>query len=233
MKGRSLLLSAILFLAAGLILILTYKTTRTAGIVMVGGVLFIVCGLLNIFTYLADKPGKKEIQAALKEGLKPRTRSSIRSALVWISSGAAVILGVCMLVFTGTFIPLVPPVFALLIALGALYQFYLLAAGCRPLRLPAWLLTVPVLLTVAAVYVFLQKAGDDKGEHLIMLITGISFVLFAAAMITESVMIGTANRKLAAAAKAGTPAIVTDNPPTAATDSPKSLDDSAEDASVR
>lgn len=60
MKGRSLLLSAILFLVAGLILILTYRTTKTDGVVIVGGIMFIVSGLLNIFAYMADRPGKKK-----------------------------------------------------------------------------------------------------------------------------------------------------------------------------
>ena len=59
MKGRSLLLSAILFLVAGLILILTYRTTKTDGVVIVGGIMFIVSGLLNIFAYMADGPGKR------------------------------------------------------------------------------------------------------------------------------------------------------------------------------
>lgn len=195
MKGRSLLLSAILFLVAGLILILTYRTTKTDGVVIVGGIMFIVSGLLNIFAYMADRPGKKEIEAAINAGRKPRSRSSLSSAVTWISSGAAVILGVSLLIFTSTFTPLVPFVFALLITMAALYQFYLLAIGCRPLRLPAWLFAAPVLMLGGAIYVFIQKPGLDHTEQIIMLVTGISFVLFGIAMLAESILIGTANRK--------------------------------------
>ena len=205
MKGRSLLLSAILFLVAGLILILTYRTTRTDGVVIVGGIMFIVSGLLNIFAYMVDRPGKKEIEAAINAGHKPRSRSSLSSAVAWISSGAAVILGVCLLIFTSTFTPLVPFVFALLITMAALYQFYLLAIGCRTLRLPAWLFAAPVLMLGGAIYVFVQKPGFDHTEQIIMLVTGISFVLFGIAMLAESILIGTANRKALRQASAPAP----------------------------
>lgn len=203
MKGRSLILSAILILAAGLILILTYKTTKTDGIVMVGGVLFIVAGLLNIFTYLGERPSKKEIDEARREGREPRQRSSLSSVLAWTSSSAAVILGLSMLLFTPTFSTLVPFAFALLITFGAIYQFYLLAIGTRPLRLPAWLFIVPVLMLGAAIYVFMQKPGDDNDEQLIMLISGIAFTLMSVTMFIESILIGSANREqLAKAHKA-------------------------------
>ena len=196
MKGQSLILAAILFLVAGVILIITYRTTRTEGIVIVGGIMFIVSGLLNISAYMADRPTRKEIEKDIRAGRKPRTRSSLSSALTWVSSGAAVILGLCLLLFTSTFVSLVPFVFALLITFSALYQFYLLAIGCRPLRLPSWLFAVPVLMLGAAIYVFIQKPGIDEGEHIIMLITGISIVVFGLTMIVESILIGSANRRL-------------------------------------
>lgn len=219
MKGRSLLLSAILFLVAGVILILTCRTTSTANIVVVGGVMFIACGVLNILAYIAGRPGNKEIARAVKAGQKPPVRSSVRSALAWISSSASIILGLCLLVFTSTFTSLVPVVFALLIIFAALYQFYLLAIGCRPLKLPAWLFVVPVLMTGAAVYVFMQEPGNNESEHtgmLIMLITGISFVLFGAAMIVESVLIGSANRRIIKQAR--TPDTAADSHESVATD---------------
>lgn len=230
MKGRSLIFAAILFLIAGAVLILTYQTTRTDGVVIVGGVMFIVCGLLNILAYFIDRPGKKEIDEDIAAGRTPRSRSGLTSALAWISSSAAVILGLCLLIFTSTFTSLVPFVFALLITFCALYQFYLLAIGCRPLRLPAWLFVMPVLMLAAAIYVFVQKPGNDDGEHIIMLITGISFALFGLTLLIESILIGSANRKALqqakaeAAAEAAKPADTT-----AATVSaePKSLDDEA------
>lgn len=202
MKGRSLIFSATLILAAGLVLILTYRTTSTSGIVTVGGILFIVTGLLNLFAYLAEKPGKKEVDKARSEGVKLPRQSSLSAFLAWTSSLAALILGLSMIIFISTFLPLVPFVFALLITFGALFQFYLLAIGAKPVRLPSWLFIVPVLMIGAAIYVFLQKTGSEAEEHLIMLVTGIAFVVFSATMYIESILIGSANRRALHQAKA-------------------------------
>ena len=230
MKGRSLILAALLFLVAGAVLIITYKTTRTDGVVIVGGIMFIVCGLLNIFSYIADKPGQKEIEADRKAGRRTRQRSGLSNALAWVSSSAAVILGLCLLIFTSTFTSLVPFVFALLITFCSLYQFYLLAIGCRPLRLPSWLFAMPVLMLAAAIYVFIQKPGSDEGEHIIMLITGISFVVFGLTMIVESVLIGTANRKaLRQESRGGAVSVPKAEPMVGSTaiSEPKSLDEAS------
>lgn len=205
MKGRSLLLSAILILVIGIVLILTYQTTRTTGIVTVGGTLFILVGVLNLLTYFGERGSVRRARAAVehergavpaaqdtREGLQPM--GTLTNTLAWITSIGAGVLGLCMLIFNPTFATLVPTVFAALIVLGALFQFYLLAYGCRPLRLPAWLFAVPVALLGVAVYVFMQKAGDDVDEQRIMLVTGITFVVFSATMFIEGSLIGLANR---------------------------------------
>lgn len=195
MKGRSLILAAVLILAIGIILIITRLSITTFGIVVVGGILFVLSGLLNIFAYLAERPRPAQVKAAREAGFEVKGRSGFASLMAWASSGAAVILGACMLIFTSTFLQLVPFVFALLITFGALYQFYLLAYGSRPTKLPGWLFVVPVLLIGAAIYVFLQNAGHEVDDRLIMLITGISATLFGATLLTESIMIGAANHR--------------------------------------
>lgn len=199
MKGRSLLLSAILILLAGVVLIITYKTTSTNGITIVGGVLFIVAGLLNIFSYLGEQSGKSESAAGAQPTEKQRVDkkykpSSLTSFLAWTASAATILLGLSMLVWTATFSVWVPALFGILVCLSALYQFYLLAIGSRPVRLPNWLFAMPVLLLIAGIYLFMQKPSHN--EAVIMMVTGISFVVFSATLFVESILIGAANRKM-------------------------------------
>lgn len=209
MKGRSLLLTATLILVAGIVLIITYKTTRSTGIVIAGGVLFILVGLLNIFTFMSEKSAAARIarqQTAAagpdsQQAAAPMGYGHTATMLAWITSGAAAVLGLSMLLFTDTFSGLVPTVFAALILLGALFQFYLLAYGCRPLRLPVWLFGVPVAMMAVAVYIYTQHSGIDIEEQHIMLATGITFVAYAAVMYIESALLGYGHRQLSRAVK--------------------------------
>lgn len=194
MKGRSLLLSAILILLAGVVLIITYKTTSTHGITVVGGVLFIVAGLLNIFSFFGEQPGKKEREADQKAGVKSYKPSGLTVFLAWTASAATILLGLSMLVWTDTFSVWVPALFGILVCLAALYQFYLLAIGSRPVRLPSWLFVIPVLLLIAGVYLFMQKPGSN--ESVIMMTSGIAFVVFSATLFVESILLGAANRRI-------------------------------------
>lgn len=222
MKGRSLLLTATLILVAGIVLIITYQTTRTTGIVIAGGVLFILVGLLNIFTFMSEKAAAvraltaerskaavhtaqsagstREVATAADSTAAPAGYGHMATMLAWVTSGGAVALGLCMLVFTNVFSSLVPTVFAALILLGALFQFYLLAYGSRPLRLPVWLFAVPVALLGVCVYIYLQHAGDDVEEQHVMLATGITFVVYGLVMYIESALMGYGHRQLAKAA---------------------------------
>lgn len=223
MKGRSLLLTATLILVAGIVLIITYQTTRTTGIVIAGGVLFILVGLLNIFIFMSEKGAairaldserSKGVAGNVASGLSeaaarqnhvdtaatPAGYGHMATLLAWVTSGGAVALGLCMLIFTNVFSGLVPTVFAALILLGALFQFYLLAYGSRPLRLPVWLFGIPVALLGVSVYIYLQHAGDDLQEQHVMLATGITFVVYGLVMYIESALMGYGHRQLAKAA---------------------------------
>ncbi len=188
MKGRTLFITALIVTIAGIALILTHNTVRSSGVVVAGGVLFIISGLINVLG-LMRTPTKGE----------DSRRSAVSTAFGWISSSAAFVLGLCMLIFQERFVELIAFMFAIIICLGALFQFFLLAFGTNPVRLPGWLFVVPFLLVGGAVYIFLLTPETE--DHHIMLVTGICLTFFGAATIIESVMVGTANRTIAKLAK--------------------------------
>lgn len=184
MKGKNLIITALLVLAAGIILIITRASVRSEGVVTAGGILFIVAGLLDLLVFESDRR---------KDGKRP-----LAAAFNWITSAGAVILGLCMLIFKSTFVELIPFMFGILIAFAALYQVYLLAYGSRPVMLPGWLYIAPLLLAGAAVYLFMLKPMID--DHIIMLTSGIALALFGAVALIEGAMLGHYHRHPQAAA---------------------------------
>lgn len=192
MKGRNLLFTAFLVLAAGIALIILHTTVSAVGIVITGGALFILAGVFNLAVF----PGRSSADGG---------RGMFASAFSWTASAAAVILGLCMLIFQSTFAGLIPFMFGVLIAFGALFQFYLLGYGSRPARLPGWLFIVPTLLAGVAIYLFVQ-GGQAVADRIVLLITGICLVVFGVVTIVEASMIGNYNRRRLKAASAPAPA---------------------------
>lgn len=196
MKGHKLIFTALLALAAGIALMLTYKTVSSGGVVIAGGVMFVLAGFINVIAFLSsrDENGKSHL-------------GSFGLAFGWLTSGAAVVLGLSMLIFQSTFVGLVPFIFGVLVVFGALFQFFVLSVGIRPVTLPAWLYVFPLVLVGLSVYVFMQQSQTD--DRMIMLATGIAFTVFGIAMFIEGAMVGTANRRQrreAVAAEASVPA---------------------------
>lgn len=179
MKGRNLLLTALIIAAAGVVILLTYRSITTSGVVTVTGIVFIVAALLNIAVFAGS--GKKSGSSAMGH------------AFGWITSAAAFVLGASMLLFKPRFMEIITFIFGVVILFGALFQIFLLVFGSRPTRLPNWLFISPILLVAASVYVFVQT--PELNDSSIMLITAISLVLFGATTIVEAVMIGRDNRR--------------------------------------
>ncbi len=196
MKGHKLIFTALLALAAGIALIVTHRTVSSGGVVIAGGVMFVLAGFINVIAFLSsrDENGKSHL-------------GSFGLAFGWLTSGAAVVLGLSMLIFQSTFVGLVPFIFGVLVVFGALFQFFVLSVGIRPVTLPVWLYVFPLVLVGLSVYVFMQQSQTD--DRMIMLATGIAFTVFGIAMFIEGAMVGTANRRQrreAVAADASVPA---------------------------
>ena len=185
MKGKNLFITALVMTLAGIILIITCSTLASVKIVIAGGILFIVAGLANMVFFLRarDKNGRSRFGA-------------VGSAVGWVASAAAIVLGLGMLLFQQTFIPLVSFIFAILLAFTALFQFCLLLFGARPARLAPWLYIVPLLLFGAAVFIYLQRPGETATDRTIMLVTGIALAVFGVFSIIEGCMIAWQHRRL-------------------------------------
>ncbi|MDE6278261.1 MAG: DUF308 domain-containing protein [Muribaculaceae bacterium] len=182
MKGRNLFLTALLAIAAGIALIIFKNVINSASLVTVGGVFFIATGVINMGIFL----GSRDKEGKARQGF-------LSNAFGWGASSASVLLGLAMLIFNDRFIGLVNFMFAVLVAVAALYQLFLLLFGARPVRLPGWLFVGVVLLTIGAVWLFIPSAYTTDAN--VMLITGISFIVFGATTIIESFYIGSANRQ--------------------------------------
>ncbi len=215
MKGKNLFLTALLSIAVGIALVAFKNVINSSTLVTVGGIFFIATGVINMGLFLGsrDKDGKS------RQGF-------FGSAFGWGASAASVLLGLAMLIFHDRFVGLVNFMFAVLIAVTALYQLFLLIFGSRPVQLPSWLFVAPVLLVGASVFLFIPTGVTDA---VIMLTTGISFIVFGTAMLIESFFIGNANRQRLKSEKAA-PEEKAEEKPTPAkeaeeTREPKSLDE--------
>ena len=105
---------------------------------------------MTVFLGERDKDGRARMSAA-------------GTALGWVASAAAVVLGVMMLLFRTVFEAMVGYMFAILLLFGALFQFLLLIFGSLPLSSRAGSSSCRCLAG-AAVYIFMQQpgAGDYK-----------------------------------------------------------------------
>jgi len=158
-------------------LIIARNHITPEGVVLTGGILFIIAGISNTIAISRNRP------------------SSTSRIFGYLANAASVVLGICMIAFKESFVPLVSFIFGLLVAMFAVWQFYVLAAGCKPYRLPAWLYAFPIALTAIAAYILLTKASLQQMP--IMLTTGISVAVLALGCLIEGGMLG-AVRRLAA-----------------------------------
>lgn len=190
MKTSSLVYTAIVAIAAGVALIFAHKSINSFGVVVVGGIIFIVAGILNLFIGYSEK--------------KNNQKGALSSTFSLLTNIGAMVLGICMVIFQSTFVVLVPYIFGIIVAILAIYQFFVLAVGVRPASLPAWLYIVPVALVGAAIYIFLSHAQRD--DHLIMLVTGIALAFFGLFSIIEASLVPHYRKKNQTPAQAETAA---------------------------
>lgn len=180
MRAKSLILTAIVALVAGVALIIANKSINSNGVVTAGGIIFIIAGLLNVFVFYSERKEK---------GYGP-----LASTFGLLGNIGALILGICMLIFKSTFISLVPYIFGIITAFLACYQFFVLAIGARPAVLPAWFYLVPIILIGGSIAIFMLKPEAD--DHIIMLVSGISLAFFGLFTIIEGSMIPHLRKKV-------------------------------------
>lgn len=183
MKGRSFFFMALLSLIAGVVLIITYTTVSSAGLVVLGGVLFIAAGILNFVLYAGSRRGRD----GASRRLMPVTLS-------YLTSGAAVLLGLSMLVFKTTFVAVIPYLFCMLMILAAVIQLLILLPRQGRMLFSSWFLLIPVALAGVGIYIASLPAGSSDAA--IMLAGGIGLVVNGLALAVEGVAV---SRQAAAA----------------------------------
>lgn len=183
MKGRNLLLTGLVNLLIGILLIIFRTSLSNGRLVILIGAIFLIAGVINMTVLLGsrDKNGK--------------ARSGIfGTTFGWIASTAAVVMGLAMIIFCNDFVAMMGFVFGVLILFAALFQLFLLIFGSRPVTLSPWFYLVPAALVGAAIYIILNT--PETGNHdIVMIVTGISFIVFGAFTIIEGTAIGQANRQ--------------------------------------
>lgn len=185
MKPSKALLTGLTTLAIGIVLIICNSLITSAGIVTVAGLLFLVIGVINLILYVTQKD---------EEG-KKRTRG-MALVLGWSVSISSIILGLCMLIFNDTFKEMIPLIFALLVFFGAAMSTLGLWFIVRKVtKLPAAVWVLPGIMLVMAIIVAVQDADSD--DHIIMILTGVSLILFAIQSFVLSTVTAKANRRAA------------------------------------
>ena len=164
MKATSTLLAGVIILAMGLILIICHNTITGSGIVTAGGIIFVISALVDIVLYIFG----------------------------WIVSVAALLLGISMFVFNDTFTQLIAPMFGILVLLGALVQLWILTYGTRPVRMPLWLYTIPGLMAICAILIFVGGYTDST----VNILTGSALTIFGLGGFVESALLGLARRRM-------------------------------------
>lgn len=189
MKGRNLILTGLVAALIGFALIFFRHELADGGVVTVAGIIFLVAGVLNTTVFLASRDKKGEARMG-----------AVGTAIGWVASAAAVVLGLAMLIFSKAFVAIVGFMFAVLLLFAALFQLFLLIFGSRPTKLSGLFYLLPAALVGAAIFIFLRKP-DTVGEQTVMLVTGISLLVFGLFTILEGTLVGHTNHSIRKAAR--------------------------------
>lgn len=166
MKATTSFLTGLLVLAAGIVLIICNKLITQSGIITVAGILFVLTGIINLILYVNQKD----------ENGKPKV-NGITKVFGWLVSLAAMILGLCMLIFNPTFARMVPFIFGILILFGGVVLIYaLVTAGKRYGTVSGWLYIFPAALVILALVVFFQNTTGSDSR--ILILTGSALLTF-------------------------------------------------------
>lgn len=158
-------------LIAGIAMIITYRSISSIGVIITCGVLFIAAGAGSLL--LMHVGG---------------TRKAFTVVLTRFTGAASILLGLSMLLFRETFTAIVPFMFGILVALQALYMFYILSVSRERKVLPGWLYVLATALGGAAAYLFIQTPGQESDDTTIMLVTGISLTVFGLAVLLCAIL---------------------------------------------
>lgn len=172
MNKRFVIFFALPALVVGIMLIIARANISLRGVVVTGGILFVAAGILNLI---------------FSERNRAKRRRVVTTALNRVSSAAAFILGLSMLVFVDTFTSIVP--FTIGTAIGLLTAIHLayLDRCSRLGGISRWWDLSAFGTATASAYLYTRQS-DGSDDTSIMLVTGIVLIYFALSVLTTAAM---------------------------------------------
>lgn len=165
MDYKSNLLGALPMLALGIVM-LFFSDIALATVVLVVGILFIAVGVVSVAVAF--------------------NRNNVKSKTINLLSGiGACVLGILMTCTPDTMLNLIIYLFAASFILLGLYRIIKLAFLYRPITFPGWFYVLPSLLVVTGIVICV--IGPSTVARTITMITGIAFIVYAVAALSDMV----------------------------------------------
>lgn len=194
MKGSTLIITNLIILATGILLLAVFRHPNFVNtIIIITGLLFVIPGIVNMISLTRERK---------KSSDDPGRRSASSKIVSWITCCAALVLGATMIIIPEAYSTLFVYIFALTLAFGAIYHYFMMLKGLRSVKFPVWMYAFPTLILAAAASIFfIPVLTQTEGQSTVILLTGISLILFAVASFFEIYFVSRANKsaKLTAA----------------------------------
>lgn len=195
MKIRSLVLFNLIVLAIGVTFaFLSRSHDIMRWVITITGGGFILLAAINAIMLSRTKSSEiREIQESMKTTSAKKSKSKstdsagksrrggVSLAIGWVCSIGAAVLGIVMLAVPDLFRPLLFYIFALTTFLGGCYQIWFMSKAIKPVSVPMWFFSLPVIMIVlSVVMVMMPSLQLPENQSTVVLIYGIGFILFAA-----------------------------------------------------
>lgn len=150
-------------------------------IIYILGALFTATGCINIVTS----------SIRYSQG----TTGAVSTTVGWLAGLGGIGLGAAMLLVPHSFTGILVYVFAILLVLGGLWHFFILAYSLRKYSMPGWLYFLPLPILIAGVIMFCSTSLREK-IPVCILISGIGAILFGLISLTEFIVASVNARKM-------------------------------------
>lgn len=175
MSGKSDLFTSLVVAIAGVVMICLYQRIDIlAWIVMLIGAMFLIPGLFSLI-------------------LGMRSRQNGGSTTTLLAGIGAVALGVIMMVLPNSFTGILVFIFAGLLIIGGVYHIVFVGWLARPFVLPFYYYILPVLMVVAGIVLIV--INKQLLNSIVVLVTGISFVVWSFCSLVEWIATHPTSRK--------------------------------------
>lgn len=176
MTNKGNFLISILILLLGAVFIWCYdRATLPQYVVTLCGLAFVipaVISLLSVFVF--NRKGSS---------------SAIQKVIQMVCGVGGLGMGLIIILFPEAFKPLLVYPFAMLIAIGGLFQVFQLSHKYRPVDYPGWLLVGPILLIICGVVMIcLPLFKEGQNSSVLVLVTGICAVVYGVTGLLISIL---------------------------------------------